>query len=81
MLCENLTETELAERVTARIVTELRRPITIGTTKVTIGASIGVAATTTMGDLTAEEIIRDADLAMYAAKQISEQTVPPRRRR
>lgn len=69
ILSENLDETEIAERVSTRIAAELERPITVGTTKVTIGASIGVAATTASGDLTAEEIIRDADLAMYAAKQ------------
>jgi diguanylate cyclase (GGDEF)-like protein len=69
ILCESDTETHIGDRLSARITTELRRPITLGATKVTIGASIGIAATTTMGDLTAEEIIRDADLAMYAAKQ------------
>ncbi len=69
ILCENLTEHEIANRISARITGELERPVTLGPVKVTITASIGVAAMTADGDLTAEEIIRDADLAMYAVKQ------------
>jgi diguanylate cyclase (GGDEF)-like protein len=69
VLSENLTEAEVADRLSGRIAKELQRPITLGSTKATISASIGVAATTALGALTAEEIIRDADLAMYAAKR------------
>jgi diguanylate cyclase (GGDEF)-like protein len=76
VLCENRTSAEIAERVSGRITNELRRPITVGATEITIGASIGVAAATTAGDLTAEEIIQDADVAMYTAKRAA--TAKPR---
>ena len=53
---------EIAERV----ITRLKAPIDVGE-PVTVGASIGIAFNTNMGE-TAEELIRDADKAMYGAK-------------
>ena len=54
--------TEIAERV----LTRLQVPIDIGE-PVTVGASIGIAFNTNMAE-TGEELIRDADQAMYRAK-------------
>jgi diguanylate cyclase (GGDEF)-like protein len=54
--------TEVAERVLAR----LQTPIDVGE-PVTVGASIGIAFSTNMNE-TGEELIRDADQAMYRAK-------------
>lgn len=54
--------TEVAERVLAR----LDAPIDVGE-PVTVGASIGIAFNTNMNE-TGEELIRDADQAMYRAK-------------
>ncbi|PZS34034.1 MAG: hypothetical protein DLM59_05455 [Pseudonocardiales bacterium] len=65
ILCQGNDPGEVA----ARIVTDLQRPVTLGHRKVTIAASIGIAAATAGGDRTAEKIIHDADVAMYAAKQ------------
>ena len=65
----------LAERVTAqedvhltadRIVQAVRRPIDVGTRSTTVTASVGIALNRA-GD-TADDIVREADLAMYAAK-------------
>jgi diguanylate cyclase (GGDEF)-like protein len=53
---------EVAERVLAR----LQAPINVGE-PVTVGASIGIAFNTNMNE-TGEELIRDADTAMYRAK-------------
>jgi len=54
--------TEVAERVLAR----LEAPIDVGE-PVTVGASIGIAFNSNMHE-TVEELIRDADQAMYRAK-------------
>jgi diguanylate cyclase (GGDEF)-like protein len=54
--------TAIAERVLAR----LQAPIDVGE-PVTVGASIGLAFNTNMNE-TGEELIRDADQAMYRAK-------------
>ena len=54
--------TAVAERVLAR----LQAPIDVGE-PVTVGASIGLAFNTNMNE-TGEELIRDADQAMYRAK-------------
>jgi len=54
--------TEVAERVLAR----LKAPVDVGQ-PVTVGASIGIAFHSNMNE-TGEELIRDADHAMYRAK-------------
>ena len=54
--------TQLAERILAK----LQSPLDVGE-PVTVGASIGIAFNTNMGE-TVEELIRDADQAMYRAK-------------
>jgi len=54
--------TQVAERILAR----LQAPIDVGE-PVSVGASIGIAFNTNMAE-TAEELIRDADQAMYRAK-------------
>ena len=55
-----------AARVIAnRVVASLEAPFAIGEARVTIGASVGVA---TGAGLTVEEMLRNADVAMYTAK-------------
>ena len=55
----------LAERILAR----LSEPIELETERVVVGASIGIALAD--GDhLTADELLRDADLAVYRAKSV-----------
>jgi len=55
-----------ATSVAERILTRLQSPIDVGE-PVHVGASIGIAFSTSMHE-TAEELIRDADQAMYRAK-------------
>ena len=53
-------------QVAERVLTRLQAPIHVGE-PVTVGASIGIVFNTNMNE-TAEELIRDADKAMYRAK-------------
>jgi diguanylate cyclase (GGDEF)-like protein len=50
-----------------RILGELRRPILLGAHSIVVGGSIGIAIAAER-DATAEELITQADAAMYAAK-------------
>ena len=50
-----------------RILGELRRPIQLGARSIVVGGSIGIALTSERG-ATAEELLTQADAAMYAAK-------------
>jgi diguanylate cyclase (GGDEF)-like protein/PAS domain S-box-containing protein len=50
-----------------RILAELRRPIQLGAHSIIVGGSIGIALTVGR-DETAEELLTQADAAMYAAK-------------
>ena len=50
-----------------RILGELRRPILLGAHSIVVGGTIGVAVTTGPG-ATAEDLLTQADAAMYAAK-------------
>ena len=58
---------ELAQSVGRRIVESLRRPFGVAGHEVRIGASVGVASRD--GRESAEDLLRDADIAMYAAKK------------
>ncbi len=50
-----------------RILTELRRPILLGAHSIVVGGTIGIAVATEPG-ATAEDLLTQADAAMYAAK-------------
>ena len=50
-----------------RILTALRRPVTLGTNEVVATASIGI--TFGVPGTTGEQLLRNADLAMYMAKE------------
>ncbi len=67
VLCEGLDDQDHARTLATRLGTTLAQPLAIHGTEVIPGASIGI----TFGDLghrTVDEILRDADLAMYEAK-------------
>jgi diguanylate cyclase (GGDEF)-like protein len=70
---ESLTTSDAAVRFAERVVTTLSHPIRteIGTAvhEVSVGASVGVAFADGGAELTAEDLLRDADVAMYRAKQ------------
>ena len=54
-------------RLAQGIIDSLSRPYTINGTVVTIGASVGIV-TSDYDDRTSDDLMRDADLALYAAK-------------
>src|SRR5262245_2854468 len=56
-----------AERVSKRIMGELREPILLHGREVAVHASIGIA-TAAEGVASADELLRNADVAMYSAK-------------
>src|SRR5206468_7507765 len=54
-------------RLAQGIIDSLSRPYTINGTAVSIGASVGIV-TSDYDDRTPDDLMRDADLALYAAK-------------
>jgi diguanylate cyclase (GGDEF)-like protein len=66
VLLEDVTPAEAADAA-ARLNAALGRPLHLDDRDVTVRASIGIAATAD-SDVRAEELLRRADLAMYAAK-------------
>lgn len=56
-----------AEDVAQRVIASLGRPVRVDDTVVEPGASVGLAQGT-LGQTTAEEVLRNADVAMYWAK-------------
>jgi diguanylate cyclase (GGDEF)-like protein len=66
VLCPALTSRNSALRLAGRIVAAIEEPFTIHDEVVLIGASIGIAYS--HSDSTAEELVNDADRAMYRAK-------------
>lgn len=67
VLLEDLHDPSDAARVAERILEVLQPPFVLAKTEVTVSASIGVVATPK--GQSADEAMRNADLAMYAAKQ------------
>ena len=67
ILVEDLHRQRDAVELTERIQKELQRPVQLGTMEVAISASIGITFSTN-GYQTSDQIIRDADIAMYKAK-------------
>jgi diguanylate cyclase (GGDEF)-like protein len=57
-----------AENVAKRIIGSLRRPFTVAASVVVVSATVGIAAAPRGTTHTAGELLRNADLAMYAAK-------------
>jgi diguanylate cyclase (GGDEF)-like protein len=76
VLCDAPTRPEVAERLAARIAEAVATPIAVtarvmGTDRrhqVTVHASVGLASVTNDRPMRAIDVLRDADMAMYAAK-------------
>jgi diguanylate cyclase (GGDEF)-like protein/PAS domain S-box-containing protein len=68
VLCEDVDDEIHARTIAARIGAALAVPFDVGGTEVVLTASIGVALAKGVGD-TAENLLRDADAAMYRAKE------------
>jgi diguanylate cyclase (GGDEF)-like protein/PAS domain S-box-containing protein len=67
-LCEDLESDQAAVRVAERVLAALDRPMPCAGQEVTCSASIGIALTR-RADATADALLRDADMAMYRAKE------------
>jgi diguanylate cyclase (GGDEF)-like protein/PAS domain S-box-containing protein len=67
IVLEGITATEQAGEVATRIIEAFREPFTIGSTHIRVQTSVGVAVSG-KGPQGAEELVRDADVAMYVAK-------------
>jgi diguanylate cyclase (GGDEF)-like protein len=68
VLCEDLGDESALDPIAVRLDAELCRPFTLSGLEVTVSASIGVALTS-QGVDTADQLLRDADLAMYQSKR------------
>jgi EAL domain-containing protein (putative c-di-GMP-specific phosphodiesterase class I) len=73
VICEGLARPAAATGIAEMVVTELSRPIMTGAgtgaREVNVGASVGIALADGLTDLTPADLVRDADVAMYQAKQ------------
>ena len=73
VVCAGLAVPASAVGIAELVVAELSRPILIGagdtTREVSVGASVGIAYADGRTDLTPADLVRDADVAMYQAKQ------------
>ncbi|MCU1352020.1 MAG: hypothetical protein JWM05_1229 [Acidimicrobiales bacterium] len=67
IICADVPTSQTAERVAARLIEELEAPFRLGGDSMRISASIGVALAE-HNDVKPEEVLRDADVAMYRAK-------------
>jgi diguanylate cyclase (GGDEF)-like protein/PAS domain S-box-containing protein len=70
ILLEDATGEHTPEFVAERLAEALRTPVTVGAHQVLVSASIGIADATHVRDVVdgADELLRNADVAMYAAK-------------
>ncbi len=68
ILLEHLATCQDAAGVASRLLDELRRPIYLDGHEMFVTPSIGIALSTSSNDL-AENLLRDADVAMYTAKR------------
>ena len=59
----------LLEGLSRRIIERLAKPIHVEDRRLTIGASIGLARRAPQDDVTSSELLRRADIAMYASKR------------
>jgi len=67
ILIEDLTDSDSPSSLLNRLSVAMAHPFTLSGNQVQISASIGVA--TTMGEETADDLLRNADVAMYSAKR------------
>jgi diguanylate cyclase (GGDEF)-like protein/PAS domain S-box-containing protein len=67
VLCEDLQDERAAVQVAERVLTALDRPVVCGDHEVVCSASIGIALT--QSDVTPDALLREADMAMYRAKE------------
>ncbi len=69
VLLEDLDGTEKAVEVAERILEDLRQPLMVAGKELVVRGSIGISILEGSGTASADELIRDADAAMYIAKR------------
>lgn len=69
VIAEPVADIDEAVLLARRIMETLEEPIDLGHVRVSVGASIGISIADGAG-LTADEMLRDADLAVYRAKSL-----------
>jgi diguanylate cyclase (GGDEF)-like protein/PAS domain S-box-containing protein len=69
VLLEDLADTDTAVEVAERILEDLRQPMTIEGKELSLRGSIGISILDGESSTGADELIRDADAAMYIAKR------------
>ena len=67
LVITDVPSTQIAERIAARVVKVIEMPFELGTDRIQISASIGVALAEANCEVP-DEVVRDADAAMYQAK-------------
>ena len=74
ILADEIQAPQDATDLGTRILVQLKTPFTFGSQEVSVAASIGIALAST-DNHTAEELLRDADTAMYRAKALGKNRV------
>ena len=70
VICPPTISSSDAEGLAARIVGLLSERFQVGEQEVTVTASVGVLTATTGSDLLPADLLRDADIALYRAKEV-----------
>jgi diguanylate cyclase (GGDEF)-like protein len=68
ILCEDLSDTGMVERIASRVAVCLKSPFVLSTNEVTVTASVGTAVAV-LGEASTARLLREADAAMYQAKR------------
>jgi diguanylate cyclase (GGDEF)-like protein/PAS domain S-box-containing protein len=69
VLLEDLESTEVATEVAERVLEDLRQPLMVAGKELVVRGSIGISILDSSSSIGADELIRDADAAMYIAKR------------
>jgi len=70
VLCEDVPAEEVAIRLAERLGEEVARPVAAGGNELEVTASVGIAVAAAGTAGSAESLVRDADAAMYRAKEL-----------
>jgi diguanylate cyclase (GGDEF)-like protein len=74
MICGDLRDAGHAESIAQRVLARLAEPLTVGGSEHVVGASIGIAVATG-ASRPGEDVLREADAAMYRAKELGRSRV------
>jgi diguanylate cyclase (GGDEF)-like protein/PAS domain S-box-containing protein len=69
VLLEDLESTDIATEVAERVLEDLRKPLMVAGKELAVRGSIGISIMEGSSTIGADELIRDADAAMYIAKR------------